>query len=374
MLALLPGTAFAAENRQSAVIYVGPNQIVNDNLYATGGIVDIEGTVRGDVFAIGATVTVPGSVTGDLNATGGLLTMSGKIGGNVRTASAVATINGTVGGGVTVSGGTLSIGPRAQIAQDVLILGSSATVDGALGHDLRAFANDLTIGGTIGGNVRANVSTLRLTKGAHVGGNLVYTSAQEAQIAPGATVRGTVERREPRAVGTESPPAAMIWQLAFTWPATEVGVLILGLVYVLLFPFFSHRTIGAIRRSPWTSLLLGFVLLVDVPVAALVLFIIGLSIGGWWLGPMLLALYGITLLLGYITAALFIGSYLFSLTGRSNVPLAAFLLIGLIVLTVLGLLPYVGGLVGFAATLFGLGALVVAAIQERQALPRSFSD
>lgn len=372
VLALVPGMAFMADQRQGADIYVGPNEVVNTNLYAVGGIVDIEGTVRGNVVAIGASVIVPGVVTGDLNATGGVVTIPGRVNGEVRTASVTATINGTVGNDVTLSGGRLSIGPRARIAQDVLVVGQSARIDGKVGQNVRVYANDLAISGSVAGNVRAVVRTLSLTNGAVVGGNLTYTSPQEAVIAPGAIVRGTAVHHTLPTPLKELGHTAMVSQISFSWPATEVGIFLLGLAYVLLFPTFATLSIGAIWRRPWKALALGVALLIDVPIVAILLFIVGLSIGGWWLGFILLGLYSIALLLAYISTALFIGNWVFSLTGRSSVHLAVVLLLGLFALTLLCMLPFVGGLIRFVALVMGLGALGLAAIQERRAPRRSF--
>jgi hypothetical protein len=36
-----------------------------------------------------------------------------------------------------------------------------------------------------------------------------------------------------------------------------------------------------------------------VPIAALIVFLVGLAVGGWWLGPVTLALYAIALGLGF---------------------------------------------------------------------------
>ena len=372
VLALVPGAVLLAENRQGVDVYVGPNEVIDNNLYAVGGIVDIEGTVHGNVVAIGASVVIPGVVTGDLNAAGGVLTIPGRVDGEVRTASATATINGTIGKDVTISGGTLSVGPRSRIAQDVVVVGQSATIGGTIAQNLRVYAGDLTIGGTIGGNVRAIVGSLRLTNDAVVAGNLIYTSGQEATIAPGAIVRGTVEKHPLPSVLGDLGRAVVTSQVAISWPANEVGIFLMGLAYVLLFPTFAQLTIGAIWRRPWRSLALGVVLLIDGPLIAILLFILGLSIGGWWLGFMLLGLYAIALVLAYISTALFIASVLFSLAGRSSPHLALVLVVGIVILTLLCQLPIVGGVIRFVALVMGLGALGIAVIQERRGPRRSF--
>jgi hypothetical protein len=216
------------------------------------------------------------------------------------------------------------------------------------------------------------MGTLRLTSSAIIGGDLIYTSAQDAIVSPGAVVRGTTERHPLPSQLNELEYAVVTSQISISWPATEVGIYLMGLAYVLLFPTFAHLSIGAIWRRPWKTLALGLVLLIDVPLLALLLFILGLSIGGWWLGFILLGLYGVALLLAYISTALFIGNWLFALTARSSVNLAVVLLLGLVVLTLLCMLPVVGGVIRFIALVFGLGALGMAAIQERRAPRRSF--
>lgn len=367
LLALAPATAFADERRQGPQVVVSPNEVVNDNLYAVGGVVDVEGTVRGDVVAIGASVNVPGVVTGDLIAPGGVVSISGHVGGAVRSAAVTTTISGTVDGDVQAGGRTVVVGPTAKLGQNLLIVGNTATVDGQIGRDLRAYVDRLTIGGPIGGNVRANVGTLNLTRHAAIKGNLVYTSDREATIAPGASVRGETVHRAPRERSVPAEPVARVAQLALTWPGTQVGIYLLGLAFVLLFPEFARQTIGTITRSPLASVALGFAVLVDVPILALILFIIGLSIGGWWLGPILLALYAAAIPLASVVASLFVGFWIFAYSGRSGVHLAVVLLLGLVLLSLLDLLPLVGGLITFVSLLFGFGALALTLVRVRRA-------
>lgn len=57
-------TALAAEVQQGQTITVGPDQVVDDDLYAFGSNVQVLGKVNGDVFAVGNTVTIGGTVRG----------------------------------------------------------------------------------------------------------------------------------------------------------------------------------------------------------------------------------------------------------------------------------------------------------------------
>src|SRR5438270_11116190 len=58
LIALAPTQTFAAEPLQGNDVTVSRNQVINDDLYAFGGTVTIQGQVNGDVVALGGTVTV----------------------------------------------------------------------------------------------------------------------------------------------------------------------------------------------------------------------------------------------------------------------------------------------------------------------------
>ncbi len=363
VLALVPATAFAAEQLQGAHVVIGPNEVVNDDVNAVGGVVDVQGTVRGDVTAVGASVNVSGNVTGDVIAPGGAVSISGHVGGAVRALGISTTISGTVDGDTQVGGRTVVVAPTAHLGQNLLIIGSTATVDGNVGRDLRAYVDSLTLGGPVAGNVRVNVDTLKLTSSAAIKGDLVYTSENQATIAPGASVKGTTEHRSPRSPSSTPTSAFVAEQVALSWPGTQVGIYLLGLAFVLLFPDFARRTIGTVTRSPLASVALGFAVLVDVPILALILFVFGLAIGGWWLGLIVLALYGVAIPLASVIASLFVGYWIFAYSGRSGAHLAVALLLGLLLLTILGLVPVVGGIVTFVALLFGLGSLVLTLVR-----------
>jgi hypothetical protein len=84
-----------------------------------------------------------------------------------------------------------------------------------------------------------------------------------------------------------------------------------------------------------------------------------LLIGGWWLGALLIPIWLLVLAVGYVVSAFLLGRLLFARLGWGSYHDALALLGGLFVLTVLGLIPVVGWLVGLAALVFGAGALAL---------------
>jgi hypothetical protein len=100
--------------------------------------------------------------------------------------------------------------------------------------------------------------------------------------------------------------------------------------------------------------LLTFFLIPIVGVIALIT-IVGLPLGAGLLLAML-PIYG----LAYTTSAFVVGR----LVSKQGARIMAFI-VGLAILRVLALVPFLGGLVWFLATLLGLGALLVAAQRAR---------
>ena len=63
-------TAWAVETRSGDSVVIGPDEVVDDDLYVTANNVVIDGTIRGDLVAFGQSITVDGTVEGDLIAAG----------------------------------------------------------------------------------------------------------------------------------------------------------------------------------------------------------------------------------------------------------------------------------------------------------------
>src|SRR5438094_10181681 len=78
--------ASAADLRQGPSVTVGTGQTVNDDIYAAGGTISIDGNVNGSVIAAGGTITVSGTVTRDVMETCGTMHLTYNAVGSVRPA------------------------------------------------------------------------------------------------------------------------------------------------------------------------------------------------------------------------------------------------------------------------------------------------
>ena len=92
-------------------------------------------------------------------------------------------------------------------------------------------------------------------------------------------------------------------------------------------------------------------------------------IGGWWLGPLLLGLYALAGAVGVVIATLFVGQLIAGVAGRSDARPILALVIGLGVLALAMMVPYLGPVLISSALIFGLGALTLGVFQARRGAP-----
>jgi hypothetical protein len=351
--------AHAADFRCGGKIAVPAGDTLRDDLYVCGGKVDIDGVVLGDVVAFGGNINVNGPVSGSVFSGGGSTTIAGPIGGTVRSCGGEIRVLNKVGGDVVAGGGRLQLASGSHVGRDVLAGGGDLDLDGDVDRNVLAGGGAFTLSGRVGGNVRARAERSRLADGARVAGDFVYYSDRSVVRSPGAVVSGRIEQRVPHG----RPKLGMIGRMMtffYRWERLLVGLLAVGLLLVLPFPAYTRRVLDALGGSPGASVGIGLVLALVVPFVAITIGIIGILIGGWWIGMGALVLFCMSLSLGVAVSGAYIGRRMLQRPGH-EARLWTALLAGLAVLTLVVRVPILGGCVAIIAALFGLGALAIAA-------------
>jgi cytoskeletal protein CcmA (bactofilin family) len=289
---------------------------------------------------------------------GGRARLGADVAQSVYAAGGQLTVAGRVGRNLRAAGGRVELGPQAQVAGNATVAGGQVTLRGRIGGDLHIGGGQVLIDGPVAGNVSVGAGQLELGPRARIEGRLRLRSGDEPMVSPQAQVLGGIERLE-----MPAPSGRGGWPDGYGggWLWT-VGLMLLAAVLLGLMP----RVFGAVARSlqaqPALSVGLGFVVLVATPAAVLVLLV---TLIGAPLALLLLAAYLALLPVGYASAGIGLGDWALhrwraadSVALRWRVAAAA---AAVLVLSLLGRIPFVGGWVGFAALLLGLGALALAA-------------
>jgi cytoskeletal protein CcmA (bactofilin family) len=327
-----------------------------DDLYLAGAPVDVVAPVDGDLVVAGCPVNVDARVGGDVLAAGCFVRVQGEAMDDVRIAGGQVVLRAHVAGDATAVGGRVDLPRETRVEGKAWLAGGTVEVQGHVGRSLGAAGRTIRFGGDVDGDVDLAGGDIEILPSARVRGALVYRSPSEATIAPGAQIAGGVRREAEQ----WSPPGRRALRAA-AWVAVAFllgGFLVAGAVMATLLPRFTASSARTIRSDPWTSLGVGFAVLVTAPVAAVLLMA---TVVGAIAGFALLALYGVSVLAALLVSATSIGAVATRLfrreaaTGRVLLSILA----GLVVLALLQLVPFVGVLVIALAVVLGLGGWTV---------------
>jgi cytoskeletal protein CcmA (bactofilin family) len=327
------------------------SRTIEDDLYIAGRSVRVNGTIDGDVAAAGGDVEIDGQVSGDALAAGGTLRIGGVIGRSLRASAGTLIIDAHIGRDAVLAGGTVDVSQGGQVGRDLVVGGGNITLSGTVSRDAVIRGGTVVIGGTIQGNARVRATQIVLLPTARIGGKLRY-AAQAIQIPPGARITGGTERI-PASPRSRAAVLSQVWRSL----AEALALLVLGLVIFAVAPRGASAVVTNVGRRFGRNILTGFILVVAVPAAALVLLV---TLIGIPVSVEAMLLYLATLYPGQVFVASWLGSSILQAVRRgSGTPPSTVwsLVLGTVILVLLFAIPYAGWAVHFVAILMGFGAL-----------------
>jgi len=356
-VSLLVATGLAASGPCLAKTLFADSVVVtealDDDLYAAGGEVRIEGAIAGAAMLAAGSAEVSGDVEGDVTLLGGRIDLGGGVGDDLRAAGGNVQFTGFITDEAVIAGGTVTVGPESAIGGRTWIAAGTADLAGQMGSDLRVLAGTVVISGQVAGNVEITAREIRLEPGAVIGGDLIWRSSQPPTIAEDAQILGEV-----RAAGgpvVENLVDGSAERVAGGW-ALGIAVAAAALVLLWFAPQLVTRTAGVFQAAPGRTLLLGAASLVLTPLIAFVLFV---TVLGWLLGLIVFAGYVFGVLLAGLLGLLIVVQ---SLRGRFGAASGGWLTVVLLLLVVGALLlardvPVLGAAAPALLILAGFGAL-----------------
>ncbi|MDH4165784.1 MAG: hypothetical protein OEV90_05155 [Gammaproteobacteria bacterium] len=331
--------------------------------FGAGGSLNLTDPVAGDAILAGGHVATAGEVKGDLIAAGGEVSIGGSVGDDLYVAGGEVQVDAIVAGNARVAGGDVALGPATTIMGGLSLTGGRIRFEGNAREYLQASGASVRIDGVVQGDAEVHAEEVDIGPNTRIDGKLVVHSPREPGLPEGAQIAGGIEFHQTDVghfVG-EHETARDVRTVAhgvgsFLW---MLGVFVAGTLFMLAFPAYSSRAAQWIGQEPLRSLGLGFVILVCLPVLVVLLLV---TIIGIPLALIVLMLYLLLLFLGWVTAAMFVGQKLLGLMRGGTVATTGWklfaLLLAVLGLWLVGMVPFIGGWVKFAALLLGIGALV----------------
>ena len=328
--------------------------------YFAAQTVDVDIADLQDVFAAGETITLASPAAGNAHLAGRHIDVNAPVGGSLYTAAERITIRADIAGRLYAGGEVVEIGEAAVIARGARIGARRITLDGTIRQSAAFGAERVEVNGLIDGDAVIETRELVISSDARVTGTFTYRAPEEIDIPASFAGEGRVtflplERGE--RVFDEWRPR-IPWFLGSLW---RLMLAILGgAILLAIFPRFSDRVAAAARARPWPAIgwgALGVVILFAC-IGLMVLSILGIP-----LAVVLAVTTPFLLLVAYI-----LGAFGLSMIGTVQIKRSdpegwlarmATLAVGLIALSLVGLVPILGGLVGFVTVLLGTGAAIL---------------
>jgi hypothetical protein len=319
------------------------DQIVNHDYFTAGSQVTIDGIINGDAYIAGGQVDVNGIINGDLLVAGGQINIRGTVSQNIRAVGGSIVIEGDVGKNLSMAGGSMTIYRTAKITGNTVIAGGNARVEG-----------------NILGNLTIGIGILNVLPETTIHGNINYWSNNKATIAQSAKIIGQTNFYQTQ---FQTGPKKTIGRIngvasgakAFFVIYGFISSLILGLLFVWLFPVFTQNTVDLIKNKFWLSVLIGFITLIVVPVVGI---IFAITVLGIPITLVLIFTYFVLIYIAKIFISLTIGK---SIAEKAKWNMNSYwtFVLGIISYYIIGFVPVVGGLMKIFATFAGMGAILI---------------
>ena len=341
------------------------------NIYLAGGNVRLLAPVLGDVYAAGGRVTVEHPVQGDATLAGGSVVVRAAIGDDLRVTGGDVHIESSVGGELRASGGNVTLGSTAAVLDAVTVYAGHATVDGKVKGPLTIYAQKVVLNGEVGGNVELNAEEIEIGPKARLGAALSYPADARFKTAEGAVIGGVITRGQamngrPDTHRNREWHGQMMESGSGSGWAGSVGgaavsfVLLLAVAALVLLGFtgFSKRAAHSMLTTPWPSLAVGVAVFIGAPMLAVLLCV---TLIGIPLGIALMMVFPLMLLIGWIIGVYGLAQRLQRAVQRnspqhSSAAMMGFFALTLLVVMLIGSVPFVGFFVVAAVWLMGTGA------------------
>ena len=350
---LAPAIGQAAQERPGS-----HETVIAGDYFGAGASASPGGRVEGDALIAGGQVDLNRPVNGDALLAGGGVSISDRVAGNLYATGGSVIIDAPVAGNARVAGGYVEITKRGHVSGRTTLVGGRVLFLGKTGRQLAVFGEHVTLDGEIAGNVTITSRTLSLGPNARVSGKLTYRGSVPAQIDPAAVIVGGISYLSFDFDDETYQPVARV----VAWVgviAFMVGLFLVGALAIGLAPGATAHMSRLGRRRPLSSLALGAVTIVCVPIVVVLLM---LTIVGIPFAFMLLLAWPMILIFGYLAGVMAVSDAIAGPSADAKGRRIFLLAMGLGVMLLFARVPIAGWFIGMLLLVMGVGAMVLNAM------------
>lgn len=323
-------------------------EFIESDVYKFDKDITIDSIVDGNVFVFGNNITISGEVGGDVFAFGNNVTVTDQayIHGNIFVFGNRITING-ICYDVYAAGESFTLESKAIISRDLRLAATRTNISGQIRRDAYLSTDELVFPDDAKDLIKGNLSYTSVSEfaisDAIVGGNITYTP----EVSNEKTVVKTITSYITDILST------LLYSLAII------------LLTIWIAPNFKEKATKIFKKRSPLSLGVGLLTSLAIIIGSFVLIFItnglGVGISAAAVTIYVLALTIAKTVFGMASAKLIADK----LNQKNNIMFVVISLIAILVISLLELIPFVGGLFGFVITMIGLGIIVLNLISKK---------
>lgn len=327
----------------------------NSDAFISGDAIKIDYLIDGNAFIAGNNVTI---------------SSGSQIGGDVFIMADTVTLeeNAFIYNNAFILANNIIINGTVY---DLYAFSSNITIgeNGIVYRDMRSYCENLTISGAVGRNAYASCNQMNFsqsstqegnttTSNGIIYGNLHYTSENEQNI-PEGSVEGEVKYTAQSLINADTIQRYVVSLIMAISLAIVIWLLLMWLA-----PKFKENSKELLATKLIPSLGFGIISLFAIPIITLILLILQVTASA---AMLILAIYIILLIIGANIFAITLSSFLASkFKSKNKVIEFIILIIVTVIIWAFRLIPYVGGVLGFICTVFGLGLLTKSVLPKKE--------
>ncbi len=315
-------------------------------LYQAGDNFTLSSEMAGTSFVAGNNVTTANNVDGILFSAGNFVTNKSKsdyafIAGNEVIIEDASFKDGFIAGsGIRIN--------SSNIERDLYVAGATISLNSNVGRNAYLAASDVTINGQINGDLTIYAANITIDSDTVVTGTLKYADDSVITISENATINNKeVVKGDSKKLVTMDFKSSLLDALS-----SFINALLVAVVIILLFPKIYEAIASKGKDKILSNIGFGLLFLLFVPFVSIMVII---TVAGLSLGLLMLDFYFVAICLSTIISSYYYGNLIFKNKINNKYLLT---LVTLLIIYLLKLIPFVGGLLSLVCLTTGLGLIV----------------
>ena len=316
------------------------------DLFRTGDNVKINKELDGTSFVAGDAIELNSKINGIPFLAGNELNINSNqeyifgLGKEVR-------INSDILKDTFLAGEKIILEENTKLGRDAYIFADSLTIEGTIDRNVYIYATTINIKGTINGNVVVSSMEVNIDEEAKILGTLKYN---EDAIVEG--IKEDIQTKTYKIKTNDITFKEYITEFISSYIHITLLAIVLVFVCENLFKKSLNQTEELSFNKVATLCGKGFLILIGIPIIAMMLLFSGAFISVGVIGAII---YGVLIYISNIFTGYFIAYILDKKYFKKNMNSYLLMIIGLFIVYVTSLIPFIGGIISFISILLGLG-------------------